>query len=82
MKQSVNFRLSNKANTTLLLLAKKLEISKTAIIEEAIACFAKKAIHKENVLLKHAGVLNEQDADEILHAIKTSRKSKKTQVAF
>lgn len=44
MKQAMNFRLSTKAVTTLLLLEKNLHTSKIAVVEQALCHYAKEKI--------------------------------------
>ena len=83
MRQVVNFRLSPKTTSMLTTLKDKLHTSKTAIVEEAIDfLYTHKKIQPSHPLLKHAGVLTEADANEMLHAIKTSRKNKQFKVKF
>ncbi len=76
MKQAVNFRLSNRAIITLSLLEQKLHASRTAIVEKALQVYAKKELPAQNPLLGYAGILNAQEADEILMNIETSKHNK------
>ena len=81
MKQAVNFRLSNHATAILALLVAKLNTSKTAVVEEALDVYAEKKM-AEHPLLKYVGVLNDEDADEMLTAIKSSRKNKTREIKW
>lgn len=76
MKQAVNFRLSNKAITTLSFLEERLHTSKTAIIENAIQVYAKSKELSKNPLIKYAGILSEDEGHAILKTIKDSRHNK------
>ena len=76
MKQAVNFRLSNQSLAALSILEEKLHISRTAIIEEAVKAYAKSKITNKNPLLAFAGVLNKQQAEDMLHIIKANKHDK------
>ena len=82
MKQVVNFRLSNKTNTMLLLLAKKKSLSKTEIVEKAINSYAESALNEKHPLSEFAGILSDKDADDMLHAIRTDKKNKRYKAMF
>ena len=79
MKHTSNFRLSTQAIAALSMLAKKLHMSKTDIIEHAIAEYS--AHYVQHPLLKFAGDLSEKEADSILDTIHSSRKNKDIPVA-
>ena len=76
MKQAMNFRFSSQAVTTLSILTKKLHLSKTALLEQAIQSYAKKSLPKRNSLMEYAGVLQETEAEKILLTIKSNKHSK------
>ena len=76
MKQAMNFRFSNQARTTLTILSKKLQVSKTALLEQALQFYAKKNLPKKNNLLECAGIMNDEDADQMLKEIRSSRRNK------
>lgn len=80
MKHAVNFRLSKQAITTLSLLEKKMHTSKTDIIERALQSYAKKKIANQDTLMRYAGMLNQQEADDMLENIKSSRRNKRMRV--
>ena len=69
MKQPINFRLSKPAIFILFSLAKLLHISKTKVIEEALVNYAEKNMLSNSVLLKYAGILKKEDAEEMLQSI-------------
>jgi hypothetical protein len=69
MKQPTNFRLSKQAIFVLFSLAKLLHISKTKVIEQALLNYAEKNMPTKSILLKYAGVLKKEDAEEILQYI-------------
>ncbi len=74
MKHTSNFRLSSQAIAALSMLAEKLHMSKTDIVEHAIAEYS---LHYTNhPLLKFAGTLSEKEADIMLNTIYSSRKNK------
>ena len=76
MKQAMNFRLSTDVIATLTVLEKNLHHSKTKIVEDAVHAYANKlSIHQP--LLKHAGVLSETDAEDILNVVRTNKHNKK-----
>lgn len=74
MKQSVNFRLSEQSITVLSLLSESLELSKTEIVERALQrYFEKKKAEAHSPLMQFAGILNDDDANEMLDSIYSSR---------
>lgn len=77
MKLPVNFRLSQHTIALLGLLTKRLHVSKTDILEQAIAHFAKKQLTKQAGFLQLAGSLDAEQADDMLKTIHQSRKSKR-----
>lgn len=79
MKQMVTFRFTPHAIVLLAALNEHLNMTKTEVIEEAINLYAKKKLHIDNPLLKFAGTLDSEDADEMLKNIKNNRKNKEIQ---
>jgi predicted transcriptional regulator len=76
MKQAVNFRLSAQTIHTLYLLEEKMHATKTAIIEVALQAYAKQKLHPHNGLLSFAGMLDNDEANNMLKNIKKSRRNK------
>ena len=76
MKQAVNFRLSQQTMYALSLLEEKLHASKTRVVEIALQAYAKQKLPLKNTLLAYAGVLGENEAENLLHHIKTNRRNK------
>ena len=79
-KHAMNFRLSYQARTTLSLLEKKLKVTKTTLIEDALQFYAKKNLSERNSLLECVGLFSDRDAEQMLDAVKTSRRNKKLRV--
>lgn len=77
MKRAVNFRLSPQSINLLSILEKKLHTSKTDVVEQALQVYAQKKLTKQNSLLQFAGILDEEEAAEMLAIIKTSRQNRK-----
>lgn len=82
MKHPVNFRLSQRALTALVLLEKKLHASKTAVIEESLQFYAAKKLKSRSVIMKFAGALSEKSSDKMLKVIKKSRRNKNIKIAL
>jgi hypothetical protein len=80
MKQAVNFRLNHQAIIALSLLEKQLRASKTAIIERALAFYAKKELADQKSILQYAGILNEQEAQVMLDTIQSSKHNKDIEI--
>lgn len=80
MKQAMNFRLSMQTIAILTTLEQKMHASKTAVVEEALRYYAEKKMHAQSGLLDFAGVLNENDADEMLNTIQKNKHNKKTEI--
>ncbi len=76
MKQAMNFRLTPQTILTLSTLEKKMHLSKTTIVEQAVRYYAKNKITKKPYLLDYAGILNEKEAEKMLAIIKSSRQNK------
>ncbi|KJV06070.1 hypothetical protein [Methylocucumis oryzae] len=76
MKQAVNFRLDETTLTTIAVLAKDLQTSKTDIIEKAVMQFAASRLNRKNVLMQFAATLAADEADAILDAIQADKSSK------
>ena len=79
MKKAVNFRLHQETILMLSTLESSLQMSRTAIVEAAIECYAKKKLKKQASLMSLAGSLPSDDADELLKLAKSSKKNKKLQ---
>ncbi len=71
--------LDNKLLNTISSLAVKLKTTKADIVKRAVDNFAEE-ITKKNPLMAYAGILAEDEADEILNSIYRSRKSKNIDV--
>ncbi len=71
MKKTIKLNLDENLILTLNKLAQELHTSKTDIIERAIKLFTK--TKKENNLLQYAGILKNQEADELLENIKDKK---------
>ena len=71
-----NLALDNKVVQTISLLAKQLKTTNEDVIRKAVDSYAEK-VNKENRLMKFAGILGEEDANEMLGSIYGSRQSKK-----
>jgi hypothetical protein len=76
MKQVVNFRLSNHAINTLLILEKELHTSKTAIVEKALQFYAKKKLPDKNSLLEYVGILGKEEASAMLALTRSNKYNK------
>ncbi len=82
MKQSVNFRLNSQSITKLLLLQEVLHASKTAILERAIAFYAKNKLSKQNSIMEYAGILNEKEASSMIDVINSSKHNKELKIKW
>lgn len=80
MKRAVNFRLSNQATTTLSILEKRMHTSKTEVIEQALKLYAKTKLPQQEILLGYAGILSKDEADKMLHDIRSNRRNKNLEV--
>ena len=76
MKRAVNLRLDENMVITLNRLAEELNTTKTEVIERALQLFSKTRLKEQNDLLQYAGVLQESEAEHLLNAVKTDKKSK------
>ena len=74
-----NIALDNRLLATIASLAKQLKTTKEEIIKNAIASYAEKA-QKKNQLMSFAGILDEDEADDMLDAIYQNRKNKDTEI--
>ena len=70
-----NLVLDNKLLNTISSLAGRLKTTKEDIVKRAVNSYAKK-ITQKNHLMQYAGILAEEEADEILSSIYSNRKSK------
>lgn len=64
----------------LFLLEKQLRASKTAIVEQALAFYAKKELAGQRSILQYAGILKEQEAQLMLDAIQSSKHNKDIEI--
>lgn len=76
MKQIMSFRLNPQTIATLNMLEKKLNLSKTAILEQALLLFASKELSEQHEILKYVGIINSIEADTLLNDIQSSRRNK------
>lgn len=76
MKHSTTFRFNPKTLAVLENLSQTLHCSKTTIVEQAIEAYAQKKTQKISPLLKHAGVLSDAQAQEMLETIKQHKYNK------
>lgn len=77
MKQMMSFRLNPQTIAALSMLEKKLNLSKTTILEQALLLFAAKELSEQSGILKYAGMINPAEADHLLNEIRSSRHNKK-----
>jgi 6-pyruvoyl-tetrahydropterin synthase len=70
-----NLVLDNKILNTISSLAKQLKTTKEDIVKKAVNNYAKK-INQKNRLMEFAGILEEEEADEILSTIYNNRRNK------
>ena len=81
MKQAMNFRLSQQANTVLSELTNRLQLSKTEIIERALMrYYERKKKQAVSPLMEFAGILSSKEADFLLESIHESRLSKEDDI--
>lgn len=74
MKQAINFRLSKHSITVLSLLAESLELSKTAVMEKALQqYFERESAVRHSPLMEFAGILSDNDANDMLETIYHNR---------
>jgi len=76
MKRAVNLRLEESIILTLNQLANELNTTKTEIIEKALKLFAKRNQQKQNDLLQFAGILKNNEANNLLNDIQNNKNSK------
>ena len=76
MKRAVNVRLEESIIVTLNQLADELNTTKTDVIEKALKLFSKKNQKKQNDLLKFAGILKNNEANNLLNDIQNNKNSK------
>ena len=76
MKQPVNFRLEGGVIVKIRNLAQELQVTKTEVVERAILFFGEEMLEKRSRILRHAGVLADEDADEMLKSIRGSKRDK------
>jgi len=76
MKRAVNLRLDESVIVTLNQLTEELHTTKTEVIEKAISLFSKQNNLKQNQLLKFAGKLKSNDAENMLKSIIDDKNSK------
>ena len=76
MKRAVNLRLEESIILTLNQLANELNTTKTEIIEKALKLFAKRNQQKQNDLLQFAGILKNNEANNLLSDMQNNKNSK------
>lgn len=76
MKYSTTFRFDSKTLAVLEALAETLHCSKTTVIEQALEAYAQKKTKNISPLLKHAGVLSDTQAEEMLQTIEQHKYNK------
>lgn len=76
MKSPTNFRLEETTLTLLSQLAHQLHTTRTDVVEQAIASYARLRMAKHNRLMALAGSFDEETADDMLNEIKQSRHNK------
>lgn len=76
MKKIVNFSLDHKSVNLLSTLAAKYHVSKTKIMEEAIAMFAEKKSKQKSDIISFSGSLKEEEGLDILQTIQEDRRNK------
>lgn len=80
MKQAVNFRMHSESLAILSTLSKSLHQSKTSVVEHALHDYAQRKKKQLSPFLQFAGLLNEDDANEMLTVIRSSKNTKKIKV--
>ena len=76
MKRAVNLRLEESIILTLNQLANELNTTKTEVIEKALKLFSKTKQKEQNTLLQYAGILKNNEANNLLDDIKDNKNSK------
>jgi predicted transcriptional regulator len=76
MKRAVNLRLEESIILTLNQLANDLNTTKTDIIEKALKLFSKTKQKEQNSLLQYAGILKNNEANNLLNDIQNNKNSK------
>jgi hypothetical protein len=70
-----NLALDNKLMATISLLAKRLKTTRENIVKEAVNNYAE-SINQKDKFMSFAGLLNEEEADDLLHSIYNNRQNK------
>jgi len=76
MKRAVNLRLDESVILTLNQLANELNTTKTEVVEKALKLFSKTKQKEQNDLLQFAGILKNNEANNLLNDIQSSKNSK------
>ncbi len=76
MKRAVNIRLDDNMILTLNQLANELNTTKTEVVENALKLFSKTRQKDQNDLLQFAGILKNNEANNLLETIKNDKNSK------
>ena len=76
MKRAVNLRLEESIIITLNQLANELNTTKTEVIEKALKLFSKTKQKEQNNLLQFAGILKNNEANNLLNDIQDNKNSK------
>ena len=76
MKRAVNLRLEESIILTLNQLANELNTSKTEVIEKALKLFSKTKQKEQNNLLQFAGILKNNEANNLFDIIQSDKNNK------
>ena len=76
MKRAVNLRLEESIILTLNQLADELNTTKTEVVEKALKLFSKTKQKEQNSLLQFAGILKNNEANNLLNDIQDNKNSK------
>lgn len=74
-----NLVLDNRVLTTIASLAMRLKMTQEEIVAQAIDNYEKK-INRKNRLMSFAGILEEDEADELLNSIHENRRNKEMEL--
>ena len=80
MKRAVNLRLEESIILTLNQLANELNTTKTEVIEKALKLFAKTKQKEQNNLLQFAGILKNNEANNLLNDIQNNKNTKNIEI--
>ncbi len=80
MKQAVNFRLEGATIVKIRTLAREFQVTKTELVERAILFFGEEMSGRRSQILRHAGVLSDDEAEGMLKNIRESRQGKDLEI--